>query len=162
MKQSWFDKIKFFVKRYWLAELVSACISYLLAWLSIEIINDKLVSSYSGSIGAFIGFYAIIYFNEYKKKSKHSNLRINHIHREIAGNLLIEFGLSEILDVLILRPACLYFAQILISDFVIAIITGNIVENIFFYALSGFMFNRRESVTNFLIKVKNSYILNKR
>jgi hypothetical protein len=188
MKQRWFDKIWFFVKRYWLAETVSAVGSYALAWLGMVVLNDKIVSSYAGSIGAFIGFYIVIYIKElkvYKAEQPEINPMLQHgvpeqtsinykvqhsaeehlnahptlkrgvdIHSTIIKNLLIEFGLSEVIDLFISRPACLYFAQILIPDFTVAIIVGSITANIFFFAFSGFMFGRKTAVTNFLVKMK--------
>jgi hypothetical protein len=191
MKQRWIDKIWFFVKRYWLAETVSAVGSYTLACLGMVVLNDKIVSSYAGSIGAFIGFYAVIYIKELKayKDAKNKNLNdkqgcLSHqdihlavgqsslidkiadnlelpnkakIHSTIIKNLLIEFGLSEVIDLFISRPACLYFAQILIPDFTVAIIAGSITANIFFFAFSGFMFGRKTAVTNFLVRMKKNF-----
>jgi hypothetical protein len=149
------DKIKFFVKRYWLAELVSASASYLFAWLAITISEDKIISSYFGSIGALLGFYIPIYIKDLNKYREYTNLPRKRIYSVVAVGLLVEFGLSEAVDTLVMRPMCLYFAQSAINEFTIAIITGNVIANILFFALSGFMFAKRHAVISTFVKVKN-------
>ncbi len=150
----WTNKIYFFLKRYGLAELVSAGLSYLLAWVSMLLKDDRLLASYSGSFGAFIGFYVVIYLNQFRKFPKEKAFSQFQIHRRIVADLLIEFGLSEVMDLFLIRPACLYFAQVLIADFTIAILVGSQVANIFFFLLSAFMFSRIEFISGKWLSVK--------
>ena len=148
------DKIVFFTKRYWFAELVSACMSYLMAWIATNQNGDNILISYCGSAGAFIGFYIIICLNDIRNFPINTGLSRIQIIKSITLSLLIEFGLSEGIDVLIIRPACLYIAQLSITSFVLAIIAGNIGANIIFFLLSAYMFSRKEAIANWFSKSK--------
>lgn len=150
------NKILFFIKRYGIAELVSAAISYLLAYLAYIVTSDKILISYFGSIGAFIGFYLIIFLRDYKTFPQPEKLSKKLIIKRIMVNLVIEFGLSELLDVFIARPLCIYLAQLYLTNFTITIITGNIAANIIFFLLSAFMFNYKDSVTEFFSNKKQA------
>jgi len=149
------NQINFFIKRYWLAELVSACISYLMAWVAINQSGDKILISYCGSAGAFIGFYSIILLNDIRNFPGNTGLSRIQFLKSISLSLLIEFGLSEVIDVLLIRPACLYVAQLSITSFALAIIAGNIGANIIFFLLSAYMFNRKEAIAKWFSKSKN-------
>lgn len=146
------NKIVFFIKRYGLAELVSATISYLLAYLAYIVTSDKILISYLGSIGAFIGFYLIIFIRDFNTFPQSEKLSKTLIYKRIIVNLVIEFGLSELLDVFIIRPLCIYLAQLYLTNFTITIITGNIAANVIFFLLSAIMFNYKDSVTQFFSK----------
>ena len=153
-KHSLKDKIIFFTKRYWLAELVSAFMSYLMAWVATNQSGDKILISYCGSAGAFIGFYSIILLNDIRNFPGNTGLSRIQIFKSISFSLLIEFGLSEVIDVLLIRPACLYVAQLSITSFALAIIAGNIWANIIFFLLSSYMFSRKEAIANWFSKLK--------
>ena len=148
------DKIIFFIKRYWLAKLVSTFLSYLMAWVATNQAGDKILISYCGSAGAFIGFYSIIFLNDIRKFPINSRLSRIHILKSITLSLIIEFGLSEAIDLLLIRPACLYVAQLSITSFALAIIAGNIAANIIFFLLSAYMFSRKEAIANWFSKSK--------
>lgn len=148
------NKIVFFFKRYGIAELVSAVISYLFAYIAYLITSDKILISYLGSIGAFIGFYLIIFIRDFKTFPQPEKLSKTLICKRIMVNLVIEFGLSELLDVFIVRPLCIYLAQLYLTNFTITIITGNIAANIIFFLLSAIMFNYKDSVTEFFSNKK--------
>ena len=154
-KPSLKNQLNFFIKRYWLAELVSACMSYLMAWVAINQGGDKILISYCGSAGAFIGFYSIILLNDIRNFPVNTGHSRVQILKSISLNLLIEFGLSEVIDVLLIRPACLYVAQLSINSFALAIIAGNIGANIIFFLLSAYMFSRKEAIAKWFSKLKN-------
>lgn len=147
-------RLFFFIKRYGIAELVSAAISYLLAYIAYIVTTDKVLISYLGSIGAFIGFYLIIFLRDLKTSPQAEKLSKKQIIKRIIINLVIEFGLSELLDVFIVRPLCIYLAQFYISGFTVSIIAGNIAANIIFFLLSAIMFNYRNVVAGFFTKQK--------
>lgn len=148
------NKIIFFIKRYGIAELVSAAVSYLLAYLAYILIGDKILISYLGSIGAFIGFYLIIFLQDFRTFPQPENFSKKLIIKKIMVNLVIEFGLSELLDVFIARPFCIYLAQLYLNNFTITIIAGNIAANIIFFLLSAIMYNYKDSVTEFFSNKK--------
>jgi hypothetical protein len=148
------NKILFFIKRYGIAELVSATISYLFAYIGYIVTSDKILISYLGSIGAFIGFYLIIFLRDFNTFPQSENFTKKQIIKRIMVHLVIEFGLSELLDVFIIRPLCIYLAQLYLTNFTITIITGNIAANIIFFLLSAIMFNYKDSVTEFFSNKK--------
>lgn len=150
------NKIIFFIKRYGIAELVSASISYLLAYLASIVTSDKILISYLGSIGAFIGFYLMLFLQEIKAFPHPEKWSKKQIIKRIMFNLIIEFGLSELLDVFIVRPLCIYLAQLYLTSFTITIITGNIAANTIFFLLSAIMFNYKDSVTELFSNKKSS------
>lgn len=143
------NKIVFFFKRYGIAELVSAAISYLFAYIAYILTSDKILISYSGSFGAFIGFYLIIFIRDLKTFPQCENFTKKQIIKRIMIHMVIEFGLSELLDVFIARPFCIYLAQFYLTGFTVSIIAGNIAANIIFFLLSAFMFNYKDLVIKF-------------
>lgn len=150
------NKIIFFIKRYGIAELVSASISYLLAYLASIVTSDKILISYFASIGAFIGFYLMLFLQEVKAFPHPEKCSKKQIIKRIMVNLVIEFGLSELLDVFIVRPLCIYLAQLYLTNFILTIITGNIAANNIFFLLSAIMFNYKDSVTELFSNKKCS------
>lgn len=136
----------FFIKRYWLAELWSLIGTFAAAYLMQETYNTIISKAFAGSTGAFIGFYLVMYLKENKEL-----IFKRWFNRQAFNNLLIEFGLSELLDVLIIRPTCLMAAQTVTGSFSVALISGNLAANGVFFVLSAFMYSKRETITNRLI-----------
>lgn len=147
------NKLYFFLRRYGYAELISAIFSYLLAWMAAIVWDDKILVSYLASAGAFLGFYIVMIIRELKGFDNTEGFSQSKILKIISSNLLIEFGFSEILDIFLFRPACIYIAQISIPNFTLAIITGNIAANILFFLISAFMFSRKDVINSYLKKI---------
>lgn len=146
--KTWINKFIFFIKRYWIAEAFSIIGTYSFAWLAELMYNNILITSYSGSIGAFLGFYITIYINEQKQYNKNKITSGKWINKSILKDLLIEFGLSEVFDVFIIRPLCLVVAQLVLKDFLLSMVVGSIIANLFFFLISGFMYTQKEIISN--------------
>ena len=150
------NKILSLVKRYLVCELISALCTYVLAWLAELKFNNPLITSFAGSFGAFAGFYLTIYIKELRYYKLSQNISGLKLHKALLKNLFIEFGLSELLDLFITRPLCLYASQILIPNFAISVVTGSIIANIFFFGISGYMFSKKEKISEKLSDIIHS------
>ncbi|MBC8490547.1 MAG: hypothetical protein H8D45_31415 [Bacteroidetes bacterium] len=67
-------KIKEWIKRYLLADILSTALSLFTAWLIMELTEDRVMAAFVGSAVASISFYGIIAYNDFRKSlKKHKN-----------------------------------------------------------------------------------------
>ncbi len=157
MERAWIEKIIFFIRRYWVAELFSIAGTYLFAGIAKTVFDEIIISSYFGTLGAFIGFYSVIYVNDRRRNARLSTTNALWIDRLLFKHLLIEFGLSELFDLVFIRPLCLYLAQLLFHKLLLSMIIGSMVANIFFFVLSGFMFSKKDKVSKLISSIKSAF-----
>lgn len=101
-------KIKEWIKRYLLADILSTALSLFTAWLIMELTEDRVMAAFVGSAIASISFYGIVAYNDIRKSIKeHKNSKTKYEFKSFFAdfrNLIVEFGPAEILDVLAVRP----------------------------------------------------------
>lgn len=131
--------VKFYIKRYYIAEIISFFASYFAFIIASSAFRNDVVSAYFGTCGAFVGFYTPIAVSEWRSIPTPRSVGAWKQILIIIKNLAIEFGLSELLDFLLIRPFCLYSASNLISYETIAVIAGNQTANITFFSIAALM-----------------------
>lgn len=131
--------VKFYVKRYYLAEIISFFASYFAFILASSIFDNEVVSAYFGTGGAFVGFYLPIAISEWRSTAKVTNQKNTKSILIIIKNLFIEFGISEVFDFFLIRPFCLLIASNLINIESLAVIAGNQAANISFFGIAALM-----------------------
>jgi len=98
------NKIKEWLRRYLLAEILSTVLSLATAWIIHRTTGDNVIAAFGGSAMASISFYGIIAYSDVRKSLKHHkkhDLSYGLVaYFKDLRNLVIEFGPSEILDVL--------------------------------------------------------------
>lgn len=133
------NSIIFYIKRYYIAEIISFFTSYLAYIIASSAFRNDLISAYCGTSGAFVGFYLPIAFSEWRSIAPDRNEKLMKKLIQVIKNLSIEFGISEILDFFIFRPFCLYSASSLIPSETVAIVAGNQAANITFFGIAALM-----------------------
>jgi hypothetical protein len=127
-------KLKEWLNRYIPAEIFSTIGALTGAGLIFFFTNNRILSAFAGMILENIGYYGFIVVREYvtdlkKSKEKYGILGFFKTLR----NLSFEFGFSEILDSLIVRPFFMYIIPLMISPFSLGILIAKIIADIIFY-----------------------------
>ena len=130
-------KVREWLKRYLPAEILATIGALLGAGLIFILTKNRILSAYAGMIGENVGYYGFIFTREHIKDLKNSK-KNNKKHGVIGflktiRNLVVEFGFSEFLDSLFIRPFSMYIFPILLGQFGIGIFVGKIVADIVFY-----------------------------
>jgi hypothetical protein len=131
------EKIKEWMKRYLPAEALATVGAIGGASLTYFLTRNRIISAYGGAVGENIGYYGLIIVREYLKDQKHSKDKgkkhgVSGVLKTIR-NLLVEFGVSELLDSLVVRPLCMYIFPLIIGQFTIGVIIGKFAADIVFY-----------------------------
>jgi hypothetical protein len=141
-------KVKEWVGRYLTAEIVSTVLSLAAAFLVKYIWDNDIMSAYAGSIVASISFYGLILLkdvrssqNKYKAENRVYNYKS---FLKDFRNLLVEFGPSEIFDVVLVRPFCMYIFPKLMGNFMLGTFVGKLFADFIFYIPAIFMYEMRK------------------
>ena len=131
------NKIKKWLKRYLPAEIFGTLSAIAGAGLAYSMTNNGIISAYAGTISENVGFYGYMLIKEvYDSKIHHKNNNRKYTFTSFlknARNLILEFGLAEIFDSLLLRPFFMYLFPLIIGNFALGIFVGKIVADITFY-----------------------------
>jgi hypothetical protein len=131
------QKIIEWIKRYGWAEVISMALTILSSWLTYKFtknnITTALVATWIGNLGYFgtILFQdillAIIQLRNIGKKYS-----IETFYKNIRA-LFVEFGIAEIFDSFLVRPALLYYFPILLGNRTLGVIIAKFAADITFY-----------------------------
>ena len=122
-------KIREWSKRYLPAEFFAIIGALLGAGGVFFFTGNRILSAYIGTMGENIGYYWFILIREHKVNSKGKKQGMAKTIR----NLLVEFGFSESLDSLVVRPFCLYIFPVLTNNYGIGIVVGKLAADMIFY-----------------------------
>lgn len=126
-------KLREWLKRYWLAEVIGLMVSVLLGNIVFFLSGNNIIAAYCATWAENLGYYGTILRKDIKARKKkdkeHSAKRILKVLRNIA----IEFGPAEYIDSFIVRPFYLATLPYFIPNYSLALIVGNILANITFY-----------------------------
>lgn len=129
--KEWFDRYKYAELSATLAVLTSSQLSRIL---------DGLTTAYFITFAEYLAFYGVIVFIAHKKlATKNRELNTKTTTLEVVllfRNLILEFGYPAFLDLLIIRPFCMFWMPILTGNHFIGIILGKIAADVTFYALT--------------------------
>lgn len=127
--------ILFWVVRYLPAEIVGTA-AMVLAGIGVTIWTDNpAIVALAALLGEIIGFYAVLAVTIYAEQIQISPRWRTAIAR--TGLLLIaEFGVAEVLDTLLIRPAALMLGVWLVPDPVWGLLAGKVAADIVFYTIA--------------------------
>jgi hypothetical protein len=94
--------------------------------------KNRVAAAYAGTIGENIGYYGFIIARDLARSLRKHRAAGKALSRT-TRNLLLEFGLSELLDSLLVRPFCMFAFPLLLKDYVIGIIAGKLAADVIFY-----------------------------
>ena len=141
-------KIKEWLKRYLLAEILSTIFSLGTAWIIKVYFNEDVIAAFAGSAMASISFYGVIAFSDVRKNLKHHKKHkmkygFNSYFKDFR-NLVVEFGPSEILDVIAVRPFFMYLIPRLTGEFLLGTFIGKMIADIIFFIPAIVMYEIRK------------------
>ncbi len=131
---------------------MSTGLSMASAWVIHRTTGDNVLAAFFGSAVASISFYGIIAYRDVRKSLKHHRkqaLRYNFaFYFKDLRNLIIEFGPSEILDVLAVRPFFMYFMPKLMGEFMLGTFVGKTIADLVFFIPAIIMYEVRKKHLN--------------
>lgn len=132
-------KPKEWSKRYFWPEilgLVSALIGTHVCFL-INPEIDLVLVSFVATMSENVGYYSFMIVKELSHAKKNSvNKSFTSRFLLTSRNLIIEFGLAEMLDSFFLRPAFMFLGFTLFSDISLATIFGKVCADVGFYSVA--------------------------
>ena len=125
----------FWIVRYLPAEIAGTA-AMVLAGLLVTIWTDNAaIVAVAALVGEIIGFYAVLAVTIYAEQAQVSHSLRGAIGR--TGLLLVaEFGVAEVLDTLLIRPAALMLGVWLLPDPLWGLLAGKVVADVVFYAIA--------------------------
>ena len=114
------------LRRYLPAELVCTVTGLLGAWAAAVLTGSPAAIAVAVTWGENVGFYGMMLGREIAQRGKRSLSPIIY-------DLILEFGLAEALDCLLLRPALIYAGQMLGPNTAIGVVAGKLVADLIFY-----------------------------
>ncbi len=146
------NKIREWIKRYLTAEILSTLLSLGTAWLIHRTTQDNVLAAFVGSAMASISFYGIIAYSDVRKSLKHHrkhDLRYGFAaYFKDLRNLIVEFGPSEILDVLAVRPFFMYLMPKVMGEFLLGTFVGKMIADVVFFIPAIVMYEVRKKHLN--------------
>ncbi len=130
------SRIKEWVRRYWLAEVIGTLAAVGGSWLLDRLTHNPIAAAYGGSIGESIGFYGVITLKQMVADAHAAGRR--QAPYDAAGALsttraiLMEFGPAELIDAGLLRPLLMGLGtQFLGRE--LGVLAGKLLADVGFY-----------------------------
>jgi hypothetical protein len=133
------QKIKEWLKRYLLAEIVGTITAVGAASITHTLCDNLIFTAYIGSLGEAIGFYSTMFIQNLLpvlKKFRIENKTFSFLDLStIIASIVLEFGVAGILDGFLLRPFFMYVFPLFLKDFTLGLLVGKIAGDCTFYIL---------------------------
>ena len=127
--------VVFWIVRYLPAEIVGTA-AMVLAGIAVTVwTHNPALVAIAALVGEIIGFYAVLAVTIYVEQVQVSPRWRTAMARTFLL-LIAEFGVAELLDTLLIRPAALMLGVWLIPDPVWGILAGKVLADIVFYAIA--------------------------
>jgi len=132
--------ILFWICRYLPAEIVGTA-AMILAGLGITLWTDNpALVALAGLLGESIGFYTVLAITIYLEQSQQPGARWRRSALRTLLLLAAEFGVAELFDTLLIRPAALMLGVWLLPDPVAGLLAGKVAADVIFYAIAAWAF----------------------
>lgn len=132
------------VTRYGWAEVFGLLTSYLGYYAGFHLTGSVVVGAFSAAMGENVGYYGCIIWREIAERRRNGGRFSSAMGRKIAGDMLYEFGLPELLDSFIVRPAATFLAVTVLGPGV-GVVVGKIASDIVFYVLTISLYERSKA-----------------
>jgi len=141
-------KLKEWIKRYLLAEILCTIFSLFIAWIIMETTENRVLAAFAASAVASVLFYGVIAVNDVRKsikrhRQKNKSYRTKSFLKDFR-NLIIEFGPAELLDVLAVRPFFMYLIPTLMTNFILGSFIGKTIADVAFFIPAILMYELRK------------------
>ena len=131
------QKLKEWIKRYGLAEIISLTATVVGSWLTFELtksnISTALVATWVGNIGYF-GTILIqdIQLAIEQLRANGKEYSVETFYQNVRA-LFVEFGVAEIFDTFLIRPTLLYYFPLLLGNRTLGVVIAKFAADITFY-----------------------------
>lgn len=130
-------KLKEWLWRYLPLEIVGTVVAISAAVLVYIITDNRIAAAYAGVIGENIGYYGFLFIRdieEHRAKHKKEDKVFGFVEDlKIIRNIILEFGVAELLDSLFIRPFCMYWFPIWMESYAFGILVGKLAADVIFY-----------------------------
>jgi hypothetical protein len=127
--------VAFWIVRYLPAEIVGTAAMVLAGIAVTAWTHNPALVAIAALVGEIIGFYTVLAITIYVEQVQISPRWRTAMARTFLL-LIAEFGVAELLDTLLIRPAALMLGVWLIPDPVWGILAGKVLADIVFYAIA--------------------------
>lgn len=143
------QKLKEWAARYLPAELLSVIVTMIVALLTFKItgsnLTTALVATWVGS-GVYFGFILAMDIRFARRQRHAHGLRYNaHTFTQNIKALMVEFGVAELVDLLIIRPALMYYLPLWLESLALGTLIAKVAADLTFYvpAIIGYELSKR-------------------
>ncbi len=131
------QKLREWVLRYGLAEIISLTLTLIASWLTFELtksnIKAALVATWVGNIGYFGPILIQDILLAKKQLESVGKKYTRHTFYKNARALFVEFGVAEVFDTLLIRPTLLYYCPLWLGNRTLGIVIAKFASDITFY-----------------------------
>ena len=131
------SKVKEWLWRYGPAEIISIPATLIPAWIAYNATQAPIAAALAGTWGGNIGYFGTILLRDIwqtRKELGRENRKYTwHTFRRNLRALVIEFGIAEVVDSLLVRPLLMYWLPLLLHDLTWGILAAKLVADISFY-----------------------------
>lgn len=117
------------LRRYLPAEIASLTAVLVSAWAVMELSHNAVLTALAATWVESLAYYGSMIIRELRGRPRLTPLTVLAVLRDI----VLEFGLAELLDSLLIRPAALYLAISWLPQIGIAVIAGKLAADVIFY-----------------------------
>ena len=139
-----FRRVKFWIRRYGPPEIVGTVTMVLAANITASLTSSTVVIALSALLAGAIGFYAVMGMTVYREQwviwGRDVRPRLSTVVHRSTLCLLAEFGATEFVDLLLLRPVLLFGGILLIGDTTGGLVAGKIAADVIFYVIAAITF----------------------
>ena len=126
------------IRRYGLAEIAGTAAAIGGYWAGFALTGSRVAAAYAAALSESAGFYAILILRDMVRDAYAAGSRRGRYGPREMGqtcrNLFVEFGPTELLDNLLIRPLCMGLGGRLLGPR-LGIIAGKLAADVFFYGL---------------------------
>ncbi len=139
-------KIKDWLHRYLPAEVLATIGALFGAFVGNFVFHNQIITAYLAAFSENIGYYGIMIYKELKQIRATQNTSIVKSISTLIRNLVVEFGPSEYLDSLLVRPFSMYFFPRILGDLAIGVIVAKFFADFIFYIPTIILYELRKAV----------------
>jgi hypothetical protein len=130
-------KVRGWLKRYLPAEILSILVTLLCAWFAHKATGNMVTTALAGTWGGNVAYFGYILLSDVVQ-----NLRVCKIQGipystalffNNLRDLFFEFGLAELIDSFLIRPALMFYFPIWFGNLTIGILVAKITADVTFY-----------------------------
>ena len=132
------------IARYGWAEVWGIVTSYLGYFAVFHLTGSPVTAAFGASFGENVGYYGCIFWREFATRMRAGQPLNAAMASAVSRDLLYEFGIPELLDSFVVRPATTFLAAHMFGAS-IGVIVAKIASDVVFYVLAVTLYERRKA-----------------